>query len=528
MFIQNLDYISPQITLFHNGSDRHSSIISGLLSIILFIFAFIFGYLISIDFLFHKNPTTFYYKKLELEIPKVEINSINLFHYISISDSNTVNLSLYNKNIYSIIGILEFDYETFLNEDYLENKTYWIYDKCEKSDYYKFEKKINNETKNIISDSACLKKMYKNGSVYSIKDKNFEYPYLEKGIKDLNDIKYSIIVKTCKNSTLNNFSCLSPEIIKNSFSSFQNVYFNYFEFFVDVKDYKEPIKYSTKNFTFFFYYTNFDLFYLNFYPVELRTNDGILFDNNKIIKEYKYESSSNNYFLIESDIKGVLILQLKNYVEVYDRTYKKIQDIAGAVDGIIELFIIFFQIINNLIYHDFQLMKDFNNTIEQKIIKIKFSSQMNYNKTETVVSNLNLINHSHIKPKKIYSNNTINSSKNYFKSVKFNTMLLKTNTNNDNESIKQKTKMNFLNKRLTQNYKKISWCTYCLNRIKCLNKNYYIKNSERMRMDLLSEERLFKNYFDIHNLKDELYSKDSKENFKDLERSHLRSSKCKI
>ena len=221
-------------------------------------------------------------------------------------------------------------------------------------------------------------------------------------------------------------------------------------------------------------------------------------------------------------------MQLKNYVEVYDRTYKKIQDIAGAVDGIIELFIIFFQIINNLIYHDFQLMKDFNNTIEQKIIKIKFSSQMNYNKTETVVSNLNLINHSHIKPKKIYSNNTINSSKNYFKSVKFNTMLLKNNTNNDNESVKQKTKMNFLNKRLTQNYKKISWYTYCLNRIKCLNKNYYIKNSERMRMDLLSEERLFKNYFDIHNLKDELYSKDSKENFKDLERSHLRSSKCKI
>ena len=221
-------------------------------------------------------------------------------------------------------------------------------------------------------------------------------------------------------------------------------------------------------------------------------------------------------------------MQLKNYVEVYDRTYKKIQDIAGAVDGIIELFIIFFQIINNLIYHDFQLMKDFNNTIEQKIIKIKFSSQMNYNKTETVVSNLNLINHSHIKPKKIYSNNTINSSKNYFKSVKFNTMLLKNNTNNDNESVKQKTKMNFLNKRLTQNYKKISWCTYCLNRIKCLNKNYYIKNSERMRMDLLSEERLYKNYFDIHNLKDKLYSKENKENLKELESSHLRSSKYKI
>ena len=130
-----------------------------------------------------------------------------------------------------------------------------------------------------------------------------------------------------------------------------------------------------------------------------------------------------------------------------------------------------------------------------------------------------------------------NSIKKIFEPLKLNNLTLRNRLlrsatwegiASEDGSINQKKKMSFFNKRLTQNYKKISWCTYCLNRIKCLNKNYYIKNSERMRMDLLSEERLFKNYFDIHNLKDELYSKDSKENFKDLERSHLRSSKCKI
>ena len=37
MFIRNLDYISPPITLYHEGSLSHSSIVSGILSIMSFI-----------------------------------------------------------------------------------------------------------------------------------------------------------------------------------------------------------------------------------------------------------------------------------------------------------------------------------------------------------------------------------------------------------------------------------------------------------------------------------------------------------
>ena len=37
MFIRNLDYLSPPITLYHEGSLSYSSIVSGILSVISFI-----------------------------------------------------------------------------------------------------------------------------------------------------------------------------------------------------------------------------------------------------------------------------------------------------------------------------------------------------------------------------------------------------------------------------------------------------------------------------------------------------------
>jgi hypothetical protein len=87
MFITNFDYISPDITLYYNGSNKHSSIFSGILSIFLTMFAVIFGYFISMDFLFHKNPTSFYFRKSFKDIPEFNLNSNNFFHYLTLINS---------------------------------------------------------------------------------------------------------------------------------------------------------------------------------------------------------------------------------------------------------------------------------------------------------------------------------------------------------------------------------------------------------------------------------------------------------
>ena len=524
MFIQNLDYISPKITLFHNYSDKHSSIISGILSIILTIFAFIFGYFLSLEFLFHKNPTSFYYKKLYNNLEKVNIGTETFFHFISISDRDNLNFSLYDKNIYSVFGIMDFDFKNFQNEDYFDNKTYWIYENCDYNDYKYYDLLLEKEEKEKILHSGCIKKMNKNGIIYTINDKKFEYPYLEKGINSILNRNYAIITKGCTNSTLNNYSCYSPEIIEKSISSFQNVYFNYFEYFVEVDDYKNPMKFIMSNFSYFFYEFNyFDIRFLNFHPIELRTNKGILFNHEKIDKRYKLYSDSVEYYMSDNPIRGVIILQLLNFSEIYDRTYKKLQDIAGGVDGIIEIFIFIFEFINSFFYHDFQLINDFNNAIEQKVIKIKYFSTLNSNKYGTILStsNNNYNNKLLKKNLKVFSiNDNLSTSKNYFKNTRINSYINK----NENLYSSRKNEMNLFNKRLTYYYKKISWSTYFINRLKCINKNFYIKSCEKMRKEMLSEERLYKSYFDVKNLK-EMIETNNNVQLKELENKNLKSLK---
>ena len=528
MFIKNLDYISPKITLFHNGSDKHSSLISGVLSIILTIFGFIFVYLLSLDFLFHKNPTAFYYNKLENNIKKVNIDSKTFFHYISISDRDNINFSLYDKTVYSIFGIMDFDLQNFQNEDYFNNKTYWIYENCDYNDYKDYDEILEIESKEQILNSGCIKKINKNGQIYKINDKQFEYPYLEKGINSILNRNYAIIIKGCINSTLNNYSCTLPEIIQKAVSTFQNIYFNYFEYFVQVDDYKNPMQFILSNYTFFFYEFNyFDIRFLNFHSIELKTNNGILFDNEIMEKKYKLYSDSVVYYISNNPIRGVIVLQLINFAEIYDRTYKKLQDIAGGVDGIIEVFIFIFEFINSFFYHDFQLIKDFNNAIEQKVIKIKFVGNLNSNKNKTILPVL-----SENKKKNILKNHlkyfTVNenlsSSKNYFKNTKINTFINK-NNNMDNNNSHNNIQMNLFDKRLTHYYKSISWKTFFINRLKCINKNFYIKSSEKMRKEMLSEERLYKNYFDMKYFKEKI--ENNNEYLRDLENTNLKSIKFK-
>ncbi len=61
------------------------------------------------------------------------------------------------------------------------------------------------------------------------------------------------------------------------------------------------------------------------------------------------------------------------------------------------------------------------------------------------------------------------------------------------------------NNKLSQNFKIITCSQYFFNQFKCLGKNIYIKNIEGMREEMLSEERMFKNFFYIKNLKEKVY-----------------------
>ena len=63
MFLSAIDFIAPRITLYHNNLLNHSSNSSIILSFVTIIVIIVFSIIFSLDFVFHKNPTSFYYKK---------------------------------------------------------------------------------------------------------------------------------------------------------------------------------------------------------------------------------------------------------------------------------------------------------------------------------------------------------------------------------------------------------------------------------------------------------------------------------
>ena len=91
MFIKKLDFLSPNITLYHKGSLSHNSWMSGLLTIFSWTIIILCGVYYSLDLFKRQNPKAFFYNRFVEDSGEFYINSSSLFHYISLGYSNETN-----------------------------------------------------------------------------------------------------------------------------------------------------------------------------------------------------------------------------------------------------------------------------------------------------------------------------------------------------------------------------------------------------------------------------------------------------
>ena len=80
--INKIDYLSPQITLFHLERRTHTSKVGGFLEILLLLLCLSFISILLSDLISHRNITTIFHKKFEFEEGYYSFNSSSKLHFI--------------------------------------------------------------------------------------------------------------------------------------------------------------------------------------------------------------------------------------------------------------------------------------------------------------------------------------------------------------------------------------------------------------------------------------------------------------
>ena len=493
--LKKCDFISPEITLFYRGIDSHSSIFSGILSILLLIGIIFLIIYLSIDLIKKQNPTSFYYTKFVDDIGEYPLNSSQILHYLGMYDTSNLEVKINTKAI-NIIGININD-GAFLKNTDISIYSHWIYEDCEESDLGDMKNKLSDSQKDNFTNCLCISKYYDNVTkkIISKNDKSFVYPSLMHGASNSKNFEYGVYFKKCQNNTfLNNNNCLSESGIENFLNNIIGYEIYFIDHSINVDNYKEPIINSIHRITSEINSNSFVLNHLNFNPSVLRTNEGMFFDTEKKVNSYNFDYNEKITHNGNNEILGSFNFWIQNTEDTYDRTYKKIQDIAGGVDGIVEIVMLIAKFVNNILIGSYLTLKDFAYEIERNlnIKKHKINSPFfNVNKmkkiNKTFDHRIQSVTRTINSNKSLVRKNTFfitNSNSNEFERGFTNTISLK-------KGIRLKRKNNF------------NWFTFILNETK-IKKYDIIEKLDDKREEIISEEKLIEIYINIERILEKL------------------------
>ena len=514
MILKKLDFLSPQITLYHKGFLSHSSTTSGIISIISFIIIIVFAVYYSLDLIKRQNPKAYFFNRFIKDSGLFPLNSSSIYHYISMNAYHVIKeFDFYS---FRLVG-LEQNYVEYLEDRNLSKFDHWLYGFCNyEIDGLEMKYLLNKEN---FENSACIKKFYNSldKTYYDIGNPKFKWPIIRHGNVNTDSNGYSVVIEKCKNDTLELIlgkgnKCTDLSKLNYLFTGKWGTHFNFIDHYVDVLDCKDPNRkyfYTVEN---ALDKDNYSINHINLNPSSITSNIGLIFD--KIKEELSYIFDRNDVFTEKGkkdDVYMIYNLWMKNRMQYYVRKYKTIQDVISDIGGISEFITLLASFINSF-YNNYKTLSDFEKIISPSIANRMNKSKNLINNNTTKKRNKN-INHSETNKtnktddnteigKNVNSNNELrkkhknqkhDSNINNFayineKGYKNDSQILndKIGDNTDNLENKQNNTINFTN--------------FMINKITCNKKNKYFKIYEKFRIQILSEEYLLKNYLDIYSL----------------------------
>ena len=382
MILRSLDLITPKITLYFNGKKTHSSIFSGILTIIAYTLILIGSIYFSFDLIKRKNPSVFYLNRFIDDAGFFPMNSSSMFHFFQFTlEDNSIDIVDFES--ITIVGMEQY-IGTYTSDNNLTKYNHWLYGNCDMNDVKGLEDLITFPN---FNQSGCIKKYFnaKEQKYYNINEEGFVWPILIHGCSHPNRTYYGIIIERCRNSTLRDKYCNTPEQIDNFISTHVGISLQLIDHYSQVNNYDKPFKKYFYTLTNGLFNNEFATNHLNLNPSRVITHNGFFFDNIKIINSYTFEQ--NEKITDKSNGTGIycaFYFWMQNRLQLYERAYKRIQDILANVGGITKAITLLAQLINMLYYKYIVLLdteKFLNKLIKNDILK-NDSSFLNKSQTQ--------------------------------------------------------------------------------------------------------------------------------------------------
>ena len=354
MYFKHLDIISPSLTFHYKNYHCHSSVFSSFLSLIVIILCISATVYFSLDIIDHLNPTSFFYYHQEYDVGHFPINESSMFHFINFIG---VPKEENSESLFEVFGFMKTyisNYKNNIGSRLLID--HYTYGACDKKSQNSKLNNIQNAFLETTFESMeyCINGFYNATTKnYITKDNpNFEYPIMSHGTSHPNYTSYSIIVQRCENDTFFKMNkCKSEEYIDDFVTHHQlDAVMAFLNQESDVLNYSYPIKHKFISITFSFTVGTFSVSNLNFQPMRVNTHNGFFFDNIVVQNSFYYEQNDIKNYETKFKIYTSFHLWMQNKVQIYERSYKRIQNVIADTGGMIKAITTLASIINILAY----------------------------------------------------------------------------------------------------------------------------------------------------------------------------------
>ena len=300
--MNNIDFLSPPITLFHLEKRTHTSKIGGLLVLLMVVICSLYSTFIIYNLFVHKKLTSLFHKKFEFEAGYYSFNSSSIFHFIQIF--STENGGYFDKYDSKYIRT----YTTYVHSNFsygnLDLYDHWVFDNCRKGiDDKDLEPYLFENVENF-TNGVCIRYYFNSSErkYYSLEEKGFSWPYLEHGTSHRNNIYLTTIVQKCSNDSIINEifgKCPNQKEIDNYVSKYFSIYLYFTDMLVDPSNYTMPVtKFLQAVSTRIGTPQTFVESYLYFSPLRVRTKIGSIFgtiyDINSFYFDFSNKGAANN------------------------------------------------------------------------------------------------------------------------------------------------------------------------------------------------------------------------------------------